>query len=407
MVAKLFSIAWRSILRNKRRTAITGAAIGVGLAAMMFTDALYAGLIEYMVESSTETWMGHGQIHREGFEETARVSLTLNNPEGVIAELAGDSFVQAYTGRLISPASLESAWEMKPITLMGVDANTDFRVTSLENSIVQGQYLTGDSMEMIIGDKLAEDMQLEPGDIAVITAARADSGFAGAMFVVSGICRFGSDGLDRYTVFVNLPAAGNLLGLSGALHEIACVFPDPMAALSDSLSFPQQYSLNGNKASAWPVLEPQIYSMVEMVNVSLLVMSFILFGLVLFGIINTLFMSVYERLYEFGVMKAVGTRSSTVAVLVLLEAFWLGVVAVVIGFLLGYAVIHYFSGAGVNFGDFDFSGVMFDQPIYPVINWNTIFLYPVFTVLFTTIAGIYPGIHAGRLNPSKAMRKSL
>ena len=407
MFSRLFTLSWRSILRNKRRTIITGAAIGLGLAALMFTDALFTGMINYMVESSTGSWMGHAQIHREGFEETARIRLTVNNPGEVMEQLSRDTLVQGFTARLISPASLESAREMKPVTLTGVDWLTDRLVSSLESSIIQGEYLTGDSTEMIIGEKLAADMQLEVGDIAVVTAAMADSGFGGSMFIVSGICRFGSENLDRYTVFVNQPAAGKLLGLPGQVHEMAVIFADPMIADNQQLPFWNEYSTDSNIARGWPELAPQIHSMIQMVNVSVAVMALILFGLVLFGIINSLFMSVYERMYEFGIMKAIGTPVSTVVVLVLLEAFWLGICGVVIGLLLGWGVIEYFTGSGISFGEMEFSGVMLNRPIYPVSHPGRLWIYPVFTLIFTIGAGIYPGIHAGGLNPSKAIRKSL
>ncbi len=404
MLLKLILISWRSILRNKRRTVITGMAVGLGLASLMFTDALYAGMMDYMLQGSTETWMGHGQIHGEGFQETARVAITVREPRAVILRLESDTLVQAYTGRLLSPASLESAREMRPVTLIGVDRGTDRGTTGLENSIIEGSYFTGDSTEIIIGEKLAGDMELVPGDIAVVTAAMADSGLSSQLFIVSGICRFGSGQLDEFSVFVNLGSAERLLDLGGELHEIAFLLPDPWMAADGEIP---DYGGVGNTTSGWPELAPQIFSMTGMVDVSLAVMSIILFGLVLFGIINSLFMSIYERMYEFGVMRAVGTRRSTVVFLVLLEAFWLGVFAVVSGFLTGWGVIHWFAGAGISFGEFDFSGIMFDQPIYPVFHWSSQWIYPLFTVVFTTLAGVYPGLHAGGLNPARAIRKSL
>lgn len=407
MFARLILISWRNVIRNKRRTMITGIAIGVGLAAMMFSDALFTGMSILMVETTTDTWMGHAQIHREGFLETARISYTIEDPARIQSMLEADSLVVASTGRLISPASLQSPLEMKPVTLLGVNSITDYKVSMLKNATDTGSYLSGDSMEVIIGFKLAEDMNLALGDVAVITAATADSGFSARLFRVSGICKFGSDQYDRYTVFVNIASAGSLLGLTGEFHEIAIRFSDPATAMDPALPFWSTFSVNGNTVEGWPVLAPQISSMIDMANVSLGIQAAILFGLVLFGIINSLFMSVYERMYEFGVMKAVGTSKRAVVTMVLLEAFWLGVAGSVTGALIGLGVIEYFASAGICFGEVDFSGIMFDKPIFTIAEWSRIWIYPVSILLFTTLAGIYPGIHAGNLNPSEAMRKSL
>ncbi len=407
MFKKLMMMSWRNVKRNKRRTIITGIAIGAGLASLMFSDALFVGMTAHMVESTTGTWMGDAQIHHEGFRETARISLTIDEPAEVESKLSEESLVVASTGRLISPASLQSAMEMKPVTLMGVNYLTENQISMLETAVDTGSYLSGDSMEIIIGYKLAEDMGLALGDIAVITAAMADSGFASRMFIVSGICKFGSDQYDRYTAYVNIESAESLLGLEGELHEIAIRFPDSMIAMDTDLEFWSTFSTDSNKAEGWPVLAPQITSMLRMINVSLAIMAAILFGLVLFGIINSLFMSVYERMYEFGVMKAVGTSKLNITTMVLFEAFWLGVVGSVLGAAFGFAIIEYYANVGINFGDITFSGVMFDKPLYTIVDWSRIWIYPLSTLLFTTLAGIYPGIHAGNLNPSEAMRKSL
>jgi ABC-type lipoprotein release transport system permease subunit len=407
MLQRLVLISWRNVLRNKRRTVITGLAIGAGLAAMMFSDALYAGMNEYTTHSVTRTWMGEAQIHRNGFLETARVSLTVNSVQQVIQMLGSDSSVAAFTGRLISPASLQSAMEMKPVTLIGVDYLTDSGITMLETATHTGSYLSGDSMEVIIGSKLAEDMNLVPGDVVVVTVSTADSGFAARLLRVSGICTFGSDQYDRYTVFVNIGSAESLLNLQGELHEIAVVFTESDMALNDNNSFWNRFSSMGNTAEGWLTLSPQISSLSEMTDASLDIQAAILFGLVLFGIINSLFMSVYERMYEFGVMKAIGSSKHTVTIMVLLEAFWLGIVGSVFGVLLGCGLIQYFATAGISFGEFDFSGIMFDEPIYTIADWSILWIYPAATLVFTTLAGVYPGIHAGNLNPSRAMRKSL
>ena len=57
-------MAWRNILRNKRRTFIAGIAIGIGLASLIFTDALVIGMEKNMIYSATASFLGEGQIHR-------------------------------------------------------------------------------------------------------------------------------------------------------------------------------------------------------------------------------------------------------------------------------------------------------------------------------------------------------
>ncbi len=407
MFIRLVKFAWKIIWRNFRRTVITGLAVGLGLGSMMFTEALMQGMSTHMIQTTTESWMGDAQIHRDDFLDTRNINLTISRPDSMFSRLDSDSTVSFYSARLLSPVSVTSTTELKPVTLIGVDCRTDSNVTMLKAAVITGSYLSGDSTELIIGYKLADDLNAVLGDVIVITAAQADSGLSSSMFFVSGICRFGSDNLDRYSAFVNLTTAGVMLGIPGEIHEIAVRFPQAETGADASLEFRRRFSVFGNSALGWPELAPQVGSMLSMVDISMAIMAAILFGLVVFGIVNSLFMSVFERMYEFGVMKAVGTRTGTISIMVILEAFWIAVVSTVIGIAFGLLIIWITSRTGISFGEIEVSGIIFDKPIYPVLRLSRIWLYPLFTLFLTTAAGIYPGIHAGRLNPAEAMRKSL
>ncbi|MCD4777126.1 MAG: FtsX-like permease family protein [Candidatus Aegiribacteria sp.] len=407
MFGRLVKFAWRSTWRNGRRTVITGLAVGLGLGSMIFYEALMQGMGAYMIQTTTNPWMGDAQIHRNGFMDTRRIDLTVERPDSVLFMLRQDSTVSASTPRILSPASATSTTEMKPVTLIGVDSETDPALTMLEAAIDTGSYLSGDSTELIIGYKLADDLNAGPGDVIVITAARADSGLSSSMFFVSGICRFGSDDLDRYSAFVNLNTAGGMLGIPGDVHEIAVRFPESKTGADTTIAFWSEFSIFRNSALGWPELAPQVSAMLNMVDLGMAVTAIILFALVVFGIVNSLFMSVYERMYEFGVMKALGTRPGTIGTMVVLEAFWIAVISTVMGSAIGLLTVWITSKTGINFGEFDVSGVVFNKPLYPILKLSRVWIYPLFTLILTTAAGIYPGIHAGRLNPAEAMRKSL
>lgn len=407
MFIRLLKFALKVIWRNGRRTVITGLAVGVGLGSMIFTEALMQGMSAHMIQTSTESWMGDAQIHRDGFLDTRNINLTINRPDSMLSMLDVDSTLSFYTARILSPASVTSTTELKPVTLVGVDSETDPEVTMLGAAVIEGSYLSGVSTELIIGYKLVDDLNAGLGDVIVITVAQAGSGLSSSMFLVSGMCRFGSDDLDRYSAFINLSTAGEMLDIPGGIHEIAVKFPQTEMGADTSLGFWNRFSVFGNSALGWPELAPQVNAMLGMINISMAIMAAILFGLVVFGIVNSLFMSVFERMYEFGVMKAVGTRTGTISTMVILEAFWIAVISTVIGSAIGLMIIWITSKTGISFGEIEVSGVVFDKPIYPVLRLSRIWLYPLFTLILTTGAGIYPGIHAGRLNPAEAMRKSL
>ena len=97
----LIRLAWRNIFRNKRRTFIAGIAIGIGLASLIFTDALIIGMEKNMINSATSSFLGEAQIHNSSFLTSQEVESVVNNLAKVTAELDKDEIVRHYTLRTI------------------------------------------------------------------------------------------------------------------------------------------------------------------------------------------------------------------------------------------------------------------------------------------------------------------
>ena len=98
----LIKLAWRNIFRNKRRTLIASIAIGIGLAALIFVDALMIGMAENMVRTATASFLGDAQIHREGFRDVQEVSLTIQALDEVTTGLAQEEIVEHFTQRVLA-----------------------------------------------------------------------------------------------------------------------------------------------------------------------------------------------------------------------------------------------------------------------------------------------------------------
>jgi ABC-type lipoprotein release transport system permease subunit len=213
--------------------------------------------------------------------------------------------------------------------------------------------------------------------------------------------------MDSALAFINLPKAQQLLQIGGNVHEIAIVFNDLQAASDAGWSFWRRYSQGGNEAVGWGRLFPDLESVVGIMHNVVFISALILFGIVSFGILNTLFMSLYERMFEFGVLRAIGTRPVQVAGILFLEACCLAAISIVIGDALGWGVCSYFAWAGIDLHGLAVSGVTFQDPIYPVVQPIQYVKYPLWLFGFTALIGLYPAIYAARLLPAKAMKRSL
>ena len=404
----LIKLAWRNIFRNKRRTIIAATAIGIGLAALIFVDALMIGMADNMVRTATASFLGDAQIHRAGFRDVQEVSLTIQALDEITEGLAQEEIVEHFTQRTLAPGMITSPANVSAIALVGVHPPTEKFLSQIDDAITEGVYFEGDrSREIVIGAKLAEILEIGLGDRVVVTVAQAETGdLSQEMFRISGIYHFAGEEMNAGMAFVRIEKAREMLGIGNAAHEIAIKFTSIAYSQDPALPFWETYSQHGNEALSWTELMSQLTVILEMTKTGKYIMAVILFFLVAFGIINTLFMSLYERMFEFGVLRAVGTRPFGMARVILFEAGALAIVSIGLGAILGFILTAVFAHVGIDYTGIEMTGVTIQELIRPIMKVEQFIMYPVWLFIFTLIAGLYPARHAAKISPATAMRRS-
>lgn len=402
-------LAWRNIFRNKRRTFITGIAIAVGLAALMFMDALYLGMANNMIAAATASFTGEAQIHGRDFLLSRDVNSTVAESDRLMAELKNDPLVKAFTPRTLNQAMVTSTTNVNPVLLVGVRPETERALSQMDDVIAAGDYFAGsDPQNIVLGRKLADLLEVGVGDRVVVTVSRAGSGeLSQDLFRVSGIYRFNTDDLDDGLAFIRIEKAQDMLGLGGRVNEIALSFRDPRVSQEEAHPFWAKYSTGGNEAEGWPKLFPALKSIYEMTTMAGLILGLLLFTVVSLGIVNTLFMSIYERMFEFGVLRAVGTRPGGIRKLVVLEAGALALLSIALGVGLGFLITLIVSRTGLDYQNIEFAGVTIKELIYPVIRPQQFLFYPAGVLLFTLLVGLYPAGFAARMSVTGAMKRTM
>jgi ABC-type lipoprotein release transport system permease subunit len=402
-------LAWRNVLRNKRRSFIAGTAIGIGLASLICVDALMLGMERNMIDSATASFMGQGRIERKGFQDTQQADLTINRLDQVVADLEQEPILKHFAPRAMTFAMASSPSNLSSIELVGIDPASEKPVSEIDEVIIEGSYFSGENeRDILIGNRLAEILKVSLGDRLVVTVSQAGTGdLSQDLFRVSGIFHFDISEMDRGMAFIRLGKAQEMLSIGTDVHEIALVFTDLKSSSDTTLPFWQKYSRFGNEAVGWPLIMPQLNTVFELSRFSTYIIGLVLFGVVALGIINTLFMSLHERMFEFGVLRAVGTRPFSIVQLVTYEAGSLAVVSIVMGCILGFAVNYILIHTGIDYTGIEYSGVTFRKLLFPELRIRQFIEYPLWVFFFTILVGLYPACYAARMSPAAAMRRSL
>ncbi|PLX32232.1 MAG: ABC transporter permease [Ignavibacteria bacterium] len=401
----ILTIAWRNIWRNRRRSLIVLISIVVGVAALMFNDGMSVGMIHQMLENRIGSHVTHIQIHAKGFNDNQVIQNYVPNPALVEQALASTDGIDSWSRRVVTFGLLSSALNSSGGLIIGVDPAQEHEVTTIAESIVEGEYLSGGTHEVVIGRKLAEKLQVGLGD-KVVGMASAISGDVGSdLFRVVGIFETVSSEFDKTHMFTALPNAQSMLELEDNILEYAMVVTDieqveQVAAELRSKLGPDYEVLTYN------TLLPMLVAQLEMYDQMMYVVYVIIGLAMIFGIVNTMLMSVFERIQEFGVLMAIGMKNSILFWMVIFEAAILGVIGTVIGLAIGSASVLIMGSIGLDFSMFAEGLTSFGAGaiIYPKLTLTTITNVSVIIPLTAVLGAVYPAIRAMRLQPVTAIR---
>ncbi|WP_108124683.1 ABC transporter permease [Saccharospirillum mangrovi] len=405
-----WKLALRNLARNRRRTALTAMIISLSLAALVLTDGVIAAMGDTLVRSATRLYGGDAQVHQRGYLDARDEALTLQQPDEILQQLDQQTLVEAATPRALALGMVSSSANNRAVQVTGINAAREARVSKLESVIVAGQYLNddGDETQILIGERLADLLEVELGDRLVLSLHnQRDQTAEQQLFRVSGVFRFDAREFDENSVFILLPRAQQMLGIGNSVHEVAFNLTEASLAGQADLPLFAQLSNDDRVAEGWPQLMPQLSGMLAMTNVSTIIVGVILFVLSALGVINGLFMSIYERTWEFGVLLAIGTRRRKLFALILAEGLLLGIGAIIVGLVLGVVITLWVAHVGIDYGGMEVAGVALNEMIRPGITASHLITLPLWVLALTLVACLYPAAHAARIVPATALHKSL
>ena len=400
-------MALRSVFRNPRRSVITASATAFGLAAYLFLYAFADGFFEQMIQNSTRQLSGHVQVMKAGQAVDLSPALRIVDSPALLGQLRARPEVEAAAPRVVLRAMVANPGKSLPVELVGIAPEQERAVTELSGYMKQGTYVQPGEKGIVIGQKLAEELNARLGDKLVITVQQAGGDLASGAQPIRGIYRTGSDLFDSEYAFIAIDAARSLGGLQGdQASRIALRLSDRAGSAALARTLNQSLSRDGLVAMDWEALLPVVVQMVEMSQVDFYLILSVVFVVVAIGVMNTMVMSVMERTRELGVMLALGTRGGQLLLTILFEALFLAVLGMVAGSVVGGALVFWLNRTGINLSSI--SGALETIPgitdrVYPVLMFDHVWLPSLLLFLCSVTVALYPAWRAARLDPVEAI----
>lgn len=402
----IFTLAWRNLWRNHRRTLIMLSAITVGVWAMIFMTALMRGMVDDMLLNGIRNLPGEVQIQHPQYRDDPSINYSIAMPDEKLLEALQIPEVKAWTNRIRVPAVISSERDSRGITLLGVEPKSEVQIGFDKNSIIEGRFLKdSNDSGLIIGARLAERLETRLGKRVVVMSQDPDNNIADRGFRVVGIYKAKMPSLEEIYIYAGLTTVQKLLNLDNKVSQIV-ITGENYRHVEDWYPVIKSAAGTNMQTLPWYQADKYLGSMLAMMDGFVLIWIIVIFLALSFGLANTLVMAVFERSREIGLMQALGMRPGLIMYQILIESFLL----LAIGLLLGNAIA---IGTIMPLQDgIDISAVAkglemmgSSSILYPALKFNDVLLANAIVLILGLLTSILPAWHAASLDPVEALGK--
>nr|BAL53014.1 lipoprotein transport system permease protein [uncultured Acetothermia bacterium]BAL55450.1 lipoprotein transport system permease protein [uncultured Acetothermia bacterium]BAL60186.1 lipoprotein transport system permease protein [Candidatus Acetothermum autotrophicum] len=398
-----FKIAARNVLRNKRRTAFSLGVTALGVAILYFVMGFITESFESVKRNLTRE-IGAVQIaDAKLFDNRAERYEYLISPETlqkIEALLKDDPRVTGYTWTLGFAGLIGN--EKGSTLVVGRGLIPGNPIEDYSRVVVAGRPLTNDGTpQILIGRRLAETLNVRPGDVINVASGTASGAFNAASATIVGTIRYNNITQEGQIGIANLEFVQQLLRTRGVERVII-----QLADLDQAEAFAQELKAKlaaqeiALDARPWQKLTAFYDSIRAFWNVFAAFTTMGVFVLVFFSVLEVLTMSFLERTREVGTIRAVGTTRSQVFRIFLAEGTILGLLGGLLGVTLGAVLAVGLNNATIRWLP---PGALDPVPVRIAVNLS-VAVVPFLTALISTFLGtLYPAWKTARKNIVEAL----
>jgi ABC-type lipoprotein release transport system permease subunit len=404
-IKTFWTIAFRDLVRYRRRTFTTILAVALGLTVIMLMAGMLRGMVDSSLRDNIRINTGHMQLRDESFEieKMSLLARDLLEEPGVRTEQI-ETLPEVVSAAPVLWAStvLSTARESAGLQIWGIDPASPFH-EPLRQGLVEGSYLTADSRgEILLGKRLADDMAITVGDRVSLATGNSNGAIDEGLFTVAGIYNTGFPSYDQSSVIMPLSQAQSLTRTGDRASTIIVTLgdSDDTAAVASTLAAPEITILT------WEDLNQLMLTLMETGGTFYYIIYVIVILVVAVLISNTLLMSVFDRTREMGILSSLGMKQRQIMLMVLLEAVILSLIGIAIGLVLGLSTVYYLAQVGFNLGE-DTAGLMeniaMGSRLYPAMAPDQFMILSLLMLAIVTMVSVYPAWVAARMEPVEAL----
>lgn len=405
--------AIRHLKRNRGRTILTLLAVLIPVYFLVFMFGFSNSVVSDMFETATRIDTGHFQVRHVERRGTGSAIPLMRDAEDVVAAVDEIDGVAWRTVRLDLPALASAGDRSQTIYIQGVVPEEIAPISTIGDLVVEGSYLTTGSPGVVLGEELADLLDVGVDDEIALLGAHPETGLGVLKVPVVGIYAAPLAEMGRSLVHTTLDTARQLArsprAATAVVVRVASVTgPWDIGAIEAvtgqlAVGLPEELEILD-----WRDLAPQVDGYMRILQPSMFIFAVIFFGLGALVVLNTLYLSVMERTRELGLIISLGASRWRVIRMILTEASLIAVIGAFYGALIGVAlvwIVEAFGGIPIpgSFAGF-MKAVGMSPVLHMMIKWPQVVVSAAAMVGVAILAAWFPAYRASKLEPVEAMR---
>jgi ABC-type lipoprotein release transport system permease subunit len=406
----LYSMAWRNLWRNRRRTLITISSLAFGvMTAVVFTGLTDQSLGE-AIDLAARMANGHVTVQQRDYRDSPSLERTVDAGAAVRARIAGDRDVAKVVPRITGQMVVATASDSFGAGFVALDpALDDEKSFAPLGQIVEGK-LFSDDRGIVLGKILAHNLGATLGKKVVYTLTDKKGDIVSGLGRVTGILETGAPSADAALCLLPIGAVRALIGYGPDEATQLAVYLGDQRAAPGAAKRLRALVPPGATALDWAEVNPDLAGFVTVKIVGSDVIEAFVVLLIAAGIFNTLFVSVMERLREFGILLAIGFSPGRLFRLVIWESLWLALVGLLSGMVVTAPLYWYLHTHGIDMtaqvggNRVEIAGAVMSMVVRATVFPDHAVIIAAAIIGVTLLSGLYPAWRAARVQPVEAIK---
>jgi len=382
-------------------------AVIIGVWSMIFLGALMRGMMDDMLDNGIATLTGDIQIHQKNYRDDPSVENSITDLKRIHRALENGLPADARSADRIRVNGIASnARHSTGVTIVGIHPENEKGISFIGDSVIEGRYLKEkEAYGIIVGRALLDKFETRVGKKLVLMSQDTQKEIASRAFRIVGVFKADMEATEKQFVFIPISSAQEMLKLGDAISEVSVVLPGHRGDNKTADTIRSQLSSGIYEVTTWRELLPILVAYIQIFEGFMHIWYVVTFVAMGFGIVNTTLMAIFERMREFGLLKALGMKPRWIIRGVLTESFFLLIFGMAIGNIIGFISVFILSRTGIDLSGLAAGAELWGiaKVIYPSVALKDVVMANMVVLILGLLVCVYPAVKAARFTVVEAL----